>query len=173
VGVRDDASAVVENVGMNIGVLPIAGIPLPLISYGGSATISTWPPSAGAVGERCGRRAVAIADSISAALVQSLAVPKPDASLSACHRQRWEAIPRSSGRPDPGSTACPRAWFSVQARCVFCSQETGTTSKVGAPGIDGIDVEVKVLAHRRGPRVESLRYKSKSASVCITAGART
>ena len=31
---------VVENVGMNIGVLPIAGIPLPLISYGGSATIT-------------------------------------------------------------------------------------------------------------------------------------
>ena len=34
-------SQVVENVGMNIGVLPIAGIPLPLISYGGSATITT------------------------------------------------------------------------------------------------------------------------------------
>jgi rod shape determining protein RodA len=32
---------VVENVGMNIGLLPIAGIPLPLISYGGSATIAT------------------------------------------------------------------------------------------------------------------------------------
>ncbi len=32
---------VVENVGMNIGVLPIAGIPLPLISYGGSATVTT------------------------------------------------------------------------------------------------------------------------------------
>jgi rod shape determining protein RodA len=32
---------VVESVGMNIGVLPIAGIPLPLISYGGSATITT------------------------------------------------------------------------------------------------------------------------------------
>jgi rod shape determining protein RodA len=31
----------VENVGMNIGVLPVAGIPLPLISYGGSATITT------------------------------------------------------------------------------------------------------------------------------------
>lgn len=31
---------VVENVGMNIGLLPIAGIPLPLISYGGSATIT-------------------------------------------------------------------------------------------------------------------------------------
>jgi rod shape determining protein RodA len=32
---------VAENVGMNIGVLPIAGIPLPLISFGGSATITT------------------------------------------------------------------------------------------------------------------------------------
>ncbi|HKW73028.1 MAG TPA: rod shape-determining protein RodA [Candidatus Dormibacteraeota bacterium] len=32
---------VVENVGMNIGLLPIAGIPLPLISYGGSATMTT------------------------------------------------------------------------------------------------------------------------------------
>ena len=32
---------VVQNVGMNIGVLPIAGIPLPLISYGGSATITS------------------------------------------------------------------------------------------------------------------------------------
>ena len=32
---------VVENVGMNIGLPPIAGIPLPLISYGGSATVTT------------------------------------------------------------------------------------------------------------------------------------
>ena len=37
----------------------------------------------------------------------------------------------------------------------------GSDIKVGAPGIEGIDVEAKVLAHRRGPRVESLRYKSK------------
>lgn len=37
----------------------------------------------------------------------------------------------------------------------------GSDIKVGAPGIDGMDVDVKVLAHRRGPRVESLRYKSK------------
>jgi large subunit ribosomal protein L21 len=37
----------------------------------------------------------------------------------------------------------------------------GSDIKVGAPGIDGVDVEIKVLAHRRGPRIESLRYKSK------------
>jgi large subunit ribosomal protein L21 len=37
----------------------------------------------------------------------------------------------------------------------------GSDIKVGTPGIDGIEVEAKVLAHRRGPRIESLRYKSK------------
>lgn len=31
---------VVENVGMNVGILPITGIPLPLISYGGSALVT-------------------------------------------------------------------------------------------------------------------------------------
>jgi large subunit ribosomal protein L21 len=37
----------------------------------------------------------------------------------------------------------------------------GSDIKVGAPGIDGVDIDIKVLAHRRGPRIESLRYKSK------------
>ena len=37
----------------------------------------------------------------------------------------------------------------------------GSDIKVGAPGIDGIDIDVKILAHRRGPRIETLRYKSK------------
>jgi large subunit ribosomal protein L21 len=37
----------------------------------------------------------------------------------------------------------------------------GSDIKIGTPGIDGVDVEAKVLAHRRGPRIESLRYKSK------------
>ena len=31
---------VVENIGMNVGLTPIAGIPLPLISYGGSALVT-------------------------------------------------------------------------------------------------------------------------------------
>lgn len=37
----------------------------------------------------------------------------------------------------------------------------GDEIKIGSPAVDGVDVEIKVLAHRRGPRLESLRYKSK------------
>ena len=33
---------VFENVGMNIGIMPIAGIPLPFISYGGSAVLANF-----------------------------------------------------------------------------------------------------------------------------------
>jgi rod shape determining protein RodA len=32
---------VIVNIGMTAGILPIVGIPLPLVSYGGSATVST------------------------------------------------------------------------------------------------------------------------------------
>jgi rod shape determining protein RodA len=31
--------SVFENVGMNMGIMPVAGIPLPFLSYGGSAAI--------------------------------------------------------------------------------------------------------------------------------------
>lgn len=37
----------------------------------------------------------------------------------------------------------------------------GDEIKIGAPGVDGLEIEAKVLAHRRGPRIEVLRYKSK------------
>jgi len=37
----------------------------------------------------------------------------------------------------------------------------GDEVRVGNPVIDGLDVDAKVLAHPRGPRIESLRYKSK------------
>ena len=37
----------------------------------------------------------------------------------------------------------------------------GDEIKVGAPAVDGLEIEAKVLAHRRGPRIETLRYKSK------------
>ncbi len=32
---------VFENIGMNIGVMPVTGIPLPLVSYGGSNLLAT------------------------------------------------------------------------------------------------------------------------------------
>ena len=59
---------VMENVGMNIGALPIAGIPLPLISYGGSATISTLAALGLVQSITLRRRAVALGDRSSAAL---------------------------------------------------------------------------------------------------------
>lgn len=33
---------VLINIGMNLGILPVTGIPLPLMSYGGSSLITTW-----------------------------------------------------------------------------------------------------------------------------------
>ena len=33
---------VFENVGMTMGIMPIAGIPLPFMSYGGSATVASF-----------------------------------------------------------------------------------------------------------------------------------
>ena len=31
-----------ENVGMTMGIMPVTGIPLPLVSYGGSSTLATF-----------------------------------------------------------------------------------------------------------------------------------
>ena len=31
-----------ENIGMNIGIMPITGVPLPFISYGGSSIFAIW-----------------------------------------------------------------------------------------------------------------------------------
>jgi len=93
-------------------------------------------------------------------LVQSLAVPKPDGSLS--------AVVVSGGkqyRVAPGDrilvdrlTAEPGS--SVKLDRVLLFNHDGEI-KVGNPGVEGLDVEAKVIAHRRGPRIESIRYKSK------------
>jgi large subunit ribosomal protein L21 len=93
-------------------------------------------------------------------LVQSHAVPKPDGSLS--------AVVVSGGkqyRVAPGDrilvdriTAEPGSSLKLGRVLLFTD---GKEIKIGAPAIDGVDVEVKVLAHRRGPRIESIRYKSK------------
>ena len=42
--------------------------------------------------------------------------------------------------------------------------------KVGNPAVDGLDVDAKVIAHRRGPRIESIRYKSKKRVRVHTGG---
>ena len=33
---------VVENVGMNLEVMPVTGLPLPFLSYGGSSMFACW-----------------------------------------------------------------------------------------------------------------------------------
>ena len=46
----------------------------------------------------------------------------------------------------------------------------GEGVKVGNPAVDGLDVDAKVIAHRRGPRIESIRYKSKKRVRVHTGG---
>jgi rod shape determining protein RodA len=36
------AVQVVQNVGMNLGLLPVTGLPLPFVSYGGSSMVVSW-----------------------------------------------------------------------------------------------------------------------------------
>jgi large subunit ribosomal protein L21 len=87
-------------------------------------------------------------------------VPKPDALLS--------AVVVSGGkqyRVAPGDkilvdrlTAEPGSSLKLGHVLLL---RNGDEITVGSPAVDGLDVEVKVLQHRRGPRIESLRYKSK------------
>ena len=93
-------------------------------------------------------------------MVQSRAVPKPDSSLSAVvvsGGKQYRVAPGDQILVDrlvaePGS--------SIKLGRVLLLVD-GSDIKVGTPGVDGVDVEAKILAHRRGPRIESLRYKSK------------
>ncbi len=103
-------------------------------------------------------------------LVQSHAVSKPDSSLS--------AVVVSGGkqyRVAPGDrilvdrlTAEPGSSLKLGRVLLF---NDGKEIKVGNPAVDGLDVEAKVLAHRRGPRIDVLRYKSKKR-VRVHRGAR-
>jgi large subunit ribosomal protein L21 len=87
-------------------------------------------------------------------------VPKSDGSLTAVvvsGGKQYRVAPgdqilvdRLAG--EPGS--------SIKLDRVLLMRD-GSDIKVGNPGIDGVDIDVKILAHRRGPRIETLRYKSK------------
>lgn len=93
-------------------------------------------------------------------MVQSLAVPKPDSSLSAVvvsGGKQYRVAPGDRILVDRLS-AEPGSSLKLGRVLLF---RNGDDIAVGSPAVDGLDVEVKVLQHRRGPRIESIRYKSK------------
>ena len=93
-------------------------------------------------------------------MVQSHAVPKPDASLSAVivsGGKQYRVAPGDQILVDR-LAAEPGSSLKLDRVLLF---RNGDDIKVAGNELDGLDVEVKVLAHRRGPRIESLRYKSK------------
>jgi large subunit ribosomal protein L21 len=93
-------------------------------------------------------------------LVQSLAVPKPDSSLSAVvvsGGKQYRVAPGDHILVDRLS-AEPGSSLKLDRVLLL---RNGDDIKVAGNELAGLDVEVKVLAHRRGPRLESLRYKSK------------
>ena len=87
-------------------------------------------------------------------------MPKPDSSLSAVvvsGGKQYRVAPGDKILVDRLS-AEPGSSLKLDRVLLFVN---GDEIKVGSPAVDGLDVEVKVLQHRRGPRIESIRYKSK------------
>jgi large subunit ribosomal protein L21 len=87
-------------------------------------------------------------------------VPKPDSSLFAIVVSGGKQYRVAPGDQILVDRLAAEPGSSIKLGRVLLLRD-GSDIKVGTPGIDGIDVDVKVLAHRRGPRIESLRYKSK------------
>ena len=87
-------------------------------------------------------------------------MPKPDASLSAVIVSGGKQYRVAPGDQILVDRLAAEPGSSLKLGRVLLLRN-GDDIKVGSPAIDGLDVEVKVLAHRRGPRIESLRYKSK------------
>ena len=106
----------------------------------------------------------------SPALVQSLAVPKPDSSASAVvvsGGKQYRVAPGDRILVDRLS-AEPGSSLKL-ARVLLLND--GDAVKVGAE-LEGLDVEARVIGHPRGPRTESLRYKSKKR-VRVHSGGRS
>ena len=93
-------------------------------------------------------------------LVQSLAVPKPDSSLSAVVVSGGKQYRVAPGDRILVDRLAAEPGSSVKLGRVLLFND-GAEIKVGNPEVDGLDVDAKVIAHRRGPRLESIRYKSK------------
>jgi large subunit ribosomal protein L21 len=92
-------------------------------------------------------------------LVQFVAVPKPDVALSAVvisGGKQYRVAPGDRILVDRLS-AEPGASIKL-GRVVLLAD--GGEVKVGS-AVGGLEVDAKVIDHRRGPRIESIRYKSK------------
>ena len=95
-------------------------------------------------------------------------MPKPDSSLSAVVVSGGKQYRVSPGDrilvdrlgAEPGS--------SIKLDRVLLYSD-GKDVKVGS-SLEGLDVDAKVIAHKRGPRIESIRYKSKKRVRVHTGG---
>jgi len=87
-------------------------------------------------------------------------VPKPDASLSAVIVSGGKQYREAPGDKILVDRLAAEPGSSVKLDRVLLVHD-GSDIKVGVPAIEGMDVDAKVLAHSRGPRIETLRYKSK------------
>src|SRR5437667_2292729 len=104
-------------------------------------------------------------------LVQSLAVPKPDSSLSAVIVSGGKQYRVAPGDRILVDRLAAEPGSSVKLGRVLLFNH-GDEFKVGSPAVDGLDVDAKVIAHPRGPRTESIRYKSKKR-VSVHRGGRS
>jgi large subunit ribosomal protein L21 len=92
-------------------------------------------------------------------LVQFVAVPKPDSSLAAVvvsGGKQYRVAPGDRILVDRMS-AEPGAEIKLGRVLLFTD---GSEVKLGS-ALQGVEVEARVMDHRRGPRIESIRYKSK------------
>ena len=87
-------------------------------------------------------------------------MPKPDGSLSAVVVSGGKQYRVGPGDKILVDRLAAEPGSSVKLDRVLLVRD-GSDIKVGAPAIEGMVVDAKVLAHSRGPRIETLRYKSK------------
>ncbi|OLC14830.1 MAG: 50S ribosomal protein L21 [Actinobacteria bacterium 13_1_40CM_66_12] len=87
-------------------------------------------------------------------------MPKPDGSLSAVVVSGGKQYRVAPGDKILVDRLAAELGSSVKLGPVLLVHD-GSDIKVGAPAVDGIEVDAKVMAHSRGPRIETLRYKSK------------
>ncbi len=87
-------------------------------------------------------------------------MPKPDGSLSAVVVSGGKQYRVAPGDKILVDRIAAEPGSPVKLDRVLLVRD-GSDVKVGAPAVEGMDVDAKVLAHSRGPRIETLRYKSK------------